>query len=183
MLLPTNADINNIYKIFVYHKILKNTSETSIFAQYCWAVNYQCESFLPQRNADHSWMPYLTRTHLTSGVAKWVSAYFKDFTWFILLCGSFQTMGPVTTHSLLWLISPFLSAWRQQRLKCWLIWFLSLTHHFCCQCLTRPEHQKCTHPRGRRLPAEKPLSSPPPIRYCLDSQQIIYKVKIWKSFF
>lgn len=68
------------------------------------------------------------RAHITNGMAKWANGYFKDLTLLILLCSCFQTMSPVTRHSLLWLISLFfISKW--QRLKCWLISFTSFAHH------------------------------------------------------
>lgn len=129
MLLPMNAEINNIYKIFVYHKILKNTSETpylpNIVEQWISNASLSFPREMQITPESHIWLELTSQVGWLSEEVL-ISRTLHD-SYFCV--APFQTTGPVTTHSLLWLISPFLSAWRRQRLKCWWIWYLSLTHH------------------------------------------------------
>lgn len=81
-----------------------------------------CQSIVMWCRATH------LREELKVGVCLWLTFVF---------IGPQGLLIVYITHSLLWLISPFLSAWGWQRLKCWLIWFLSLGVISCCQCLTR----------------------------------------------
>lgn len=130
---------------------------------------------------DYSWTPCLNYSPHHTWMAKQTNVYFKSFAWWTPLCGCFQAMGPVTTHKLFQLISPFSINLDVAETEKWVDPASKLADHPQGQLLTKPEHHKFIHQGERKWLAEIQLSLPPLMKHCSDDWWNICKTE-WGEY-